>query len=243
MSNRSKFEPLWDDVCRNSQESNVLIPKLIHGDIAIMPLFVCDAALFEEVRREVLAVRDDTEGELVGGDHPTYKFVSRVDPNWIPKPNAIHQHSLYNSKDDFVYFVDDHHWTSVSRRFNPKLTAIPKIFRKYFGESEMQNARLQLIAGGGDLGQHREKIIAIPGREHNWKLRFHLPIITNPNVEFLMDGRKYKMATGTVYAFNQSCLHSVTNGGSELRIHLYWDYYLNDHIMINLLAPALKASS
>jgi hypothetical protein len=240
MAERSKFEPLWFDACRNHPESNKLIPRLIHGDISIMELFQCDPALFEEVKQEVLAIQASTEGEEVGGDHPTYKFVARVDPSWKPKPGSIHQHSLYNSKDNFLYFNDDHHWTPVRRAFNSNLVAIPKFFKKYFGESEMQNARLQSIAGGGDLGQHREKIVSIPGREQNWKVRFHLPIVTNPNVGFLMDGKKFTMQAGHCYIFNQSCLHGVANTGSELRTHMYWDYYLNDHIMLNLIGPAFE---
>ncbi len=232
------LEPMWDDLCRNSAKSNEFIPRLIHGDISILPLFDCDPVLFEEVKQEVLSVVAFTEGQVVGGDHPTYKFVSRVDPSWRPKPNSIHQHSLYNSKDDFLYFDDDHHWSEVHRSFNSRLKSIPQFFRRYFGDSELQNVRLQSIAGGGDLGQHREKIIAIPGREHHWKLRFHLPIITNPGVEFLMDNQKYKMAAGTIHVFNQSCLHGVANLSSELRIHMYWDYYLNDHIVQNIIAPA-----
>ncbi len=236
MTPEQPFTPLSDDLCRNSPEANAMIPKLIHGEISILRLFRCDPELFAKIQAEVRGILSSDPGQMVDGDHPTYKFVSREDPSWKPKPNSLMQHSLYNSKDDVLYFKDDHHWSAVERKFNSRLVHIPEFFRRYFGDSELQNVRMQSITGGGTLGKHREKIIAIPGREHNWKLRFHLPIFTNPGVKFLMDEKPYTMEAGWVYTFNQSCLHGVANDGNELRTHLYWDYYLNDHIMLGIIA-------
>lgn len=242
ISNR-RFASIWDDACRNSPESNALVPKLIHGDISMLELFRCDPVLFAEVRDEVAGLCSEESGQEVSGDHPTYKFVKRVDPDWKPVPGALHQYSLYNSKDSVLYNEDDHHWSDVNREFNSRLEAIPKFFERYFRASELQNFRMQLMAGGGSLGKHREKIIAIPGREHHYKLRFHLPVVTNPGVKFLMDDRPYEMQAGSVYLFNQSCLHGVANEGGELRIHLIWDCYLNDHILLGLVLPAVTITS
>ena len=55
-----------------------------------------------------------------------------------------------------------------------------------------------------------------------------------------MDGQAYRMEAGTIYLFNQWCLHGVANEGSDLRVHMVWDCYLNDYIINELMAPALE---
>ncbi len=235
---KNKFEPLSYDLIVNAPESNVILGKLINGDIKILPLFQCDAALFEKLQGEVMAIVTGHSGQVLKAGHPTFEYISRWDPNWKPKPGSVFQYSLFNSKDDLLFFDEDHHWFP-GRRFNPMLTYVPEFVRRYLGDSELQNFRAQAIVGGGDLGQHRERIIAIPNREHHYKLRFHLPIVTNPGVRFIMDGQTFQMKEGWAYLFNQSCMHGVANEGNELRVHLVWDCYLNDCIVTELVMPAL----
>jgi hypothetical protein len=239
---KSKFEPLSYDLMVNTPESNAILGKLINGGIKILPLFQCDRTLFEKLQGEVMAIVTGHGGQALEEGHPTFDYIAKWDPAWRPKAGTIFQYSLFNSKQDFLFFDEDHHWFP-GRRFHPALKYVPEFFRRYFLNSELQNVRIQAIAGGGDLGQHRERIIAIPNREHHYKLRFHLPIVTNPGVKFIMDGRSYTMASGWVYLFNQWCRHGVANEGAELRAHLYWDFYLNDYIANELIAPALQAAA
>ena len=170
----------------------------------------------------------------------TYKYVKAQDPSWELKPGAVHQYSLYNSKDDLLFTDEDHHWHDTGKKFIGGLKAIPEFLRTYFGDSELQNFRLQTIDRGGSLGQHREKIIGIPKREQNWKVRFHLPCVTNPSVRFVMDGQEFFMKVGHIYLFNQACMHGVSNDNGALRVHLVFDCYLNEHILFNVVKPALQ---
>jgi len=48
------------------------------------------------------------------------------------------------------------------------------------------------------------------------------------------------MKAGWVYAFNQSCMHGVVNDKGALRVHIVFDYYINEFIIYNILFPALK---
>lgn len=239
---KSEFEPLSYDLILNSPESNTILGKLINGDINILRLFQCDPALFEKLEGEVMAIVTSQGGQAVKEGHPTFDYIAKCDPGWKPGPWAISQYSLFNSKHDFLFKEEDHHWFP-GRQLNPVLKYVPEFFRRYFRDSELQNVRIQTIAGGGNLGQHPERIIAIPKREHHYKLRFHLPIVTNPGVKFLMDGRSFAMASGWVYLFNQGRMHGVANEGAELRVHLYWDFYLNDYIVNELIAPALQQAT
>jgi hypothetical protein len=50
--------------------------------------------------------------------------------------------------------------------------------------------------------------------------RCHLPIVTNPDVRFLIDDEPYQLRAGTVYELDNMRPHSVENGGSTRRVHL-----------------------
>jgi len=236
------FAPISYDLIQNTPSSNEIVGRLVSGDIKIVRLFACETGLFARVRDEIMAVVTTGGGQTLDPGHPTFDYITKWDPSWKPKPNSITQYSLLNSKHDLSFFGEDHHWYP-GRRLNPRLRAVPEFVATYFGESELQNCRIQAIAGGGELGLHRERIVAIPRREQHYKLRFHLPIVTNAGVSFPMESEQFRMAAGAVYLFNQSCLHGVANEGDALRVHLVFDCYLNDHIVQGLIAPAVSGAS
>lgn len=237
-----EFAPLSYDLIQNSPESNVALGKLITGEIKILKIFQCNSRLFENMQEEIMSLVKRDHGQILTTGHVTFDYISKWDPTWRLKPGTVYQYSLYNSKNDFCFFDEDHHWCPGGK-FNSTLKYVPKFFATNFRDSELQNFRVNAIAGGGDLGQHRERIVAIPKREQHYKLRFHLPIITNPGVRFLMDGCPFKMEEKWIYLFNQGCMHSVTNDEDALRVHLVWDCYLNDYIAQKMITPALHAQT
>lgn len=218
------------DLIQNKPESNVILGKLISGEIKILELFTLEEGLSRRVRSEAMALVTQNVSHGLSEGHPTFDYVKAQDPTWKPKAGSIHQFSLYNSRHDFFHFGDDHHWIP-HRWFHRDLKAIPEFMTTYFA-ADLQNCRLQGIMSNSGLGLHRERIVAIPGRPHDYKLRFHLPISTSPEVEFTMDGQAFQMELGRVYLFNQSCLHGVQNGSpAYMRVHLVWDLYLTDSII------------
>lgn len=54
--------------------------------------------------------------------------------------------------------------------------------------------------------------------------RIHVPIATNPRVRFMVDGRPYSLEAGRVYEINNRKMHSVTNKGTNDRVHFIFDY-------------------
>lgn len=222
------------DMTDYSDETRLLIGGCVASRVRCVKVADVEPERFQRIKQEALTLMQQNEGQEVAGDHPTYAFVSRQDPDWVPLDGGIIQYSLYNSQDNLTYNNDDHHWSEVHRKFNSGLREIPAFFEHYFGDSELQNFRLQAIKSGGSLGQHREKIVGIPKREMHYKLRFHLPIITNDSVRFLMEGEEFQMQAGSIYLFNQGCMHGVSNDG-DLRVHLIWDVYLNEPLIKNLL--------
>jgi quercetin dioxygenase-like cupin family protein len=55
--------------------------------------------------------------------------------------------------------------------------------------------------------------------------RYHIPIITNENVEFDIAGEKNKMLPGECWEIHNGKLHSVSNSGSSDRVHLIIDIF------------------
>jgi hypothetical protein len=56
--------------------------------------------------------------------------------------------------------------------------------------------------------------------------RIHVPLVTNPDVYFMIDGERCVMEEGNAYEINNKVMHSVENRGSETRIHLLFDIYI-----------------
>jgi len=82
------------------------------------------------------------------------------------------------------------------------------------------------LVAGGVIRPHRD---SHPSFHHSH--RIHVPIVTNPRVRFMIDGRPYQFEVGQAYEINNQLTHSVMNKGAEDRITFIFDY----------LPPGLKA--
>ncbi len=61
-------------------------------------------------------------------------------------------------------------------------------------------------------------------------LRFHVPVRTNPQVEFLVDDVAVRMQEGQLWALNTSPRHSVSNLGNSDRVHLVLEVEVNQWV-------------
>jgi hypothetical protein len=59
------------------------------------------------------------------------------------------------------------------------------------------------------------------------KARLHVPVATNPHVEFWLHGQPVVMAEGECWYLDLSGTHSVANGGNADRVHLVLDVEMN----------------
>ena len=60
--------------------------------------------------------------------------------------------------------------------------------------------------------------------------RIHVPLLTNPDVIFLVGGKPITMDVGKGYEINNQMVHRVHNGGEIDRIHFIFDYVPPDQI-------------
>lgn len=102
----------------------------------------------------------------------------------------------------------------------PLLAAAP-----YFAEvlagfaCPLQAVRLMRLAPGSVIKTHRDHDLDV---EHGMA-RLHVPVTTNPEVEFVLNGYPVAMAPGEVWYLRLSDPHSVANRGHSDRVHLVID--------------------
>ena len=100
----------------------------------------------------------------------------------------------------------------------PSVQALLGAFR-----CELQAVRFLRLKAGSVVKEHRDYNLGYEDGE----VRLHIPVLTNPDVEFVMDGRRVVMNPGEVWYHNFNLLHSVANKGGTDRIHLVIDCFLN----------------
>ena len=60
--------------------------------------------------------------------------------------------------------------------------------------------------------------------------RFHVPILTNPGSEMIVDARRVPMRPGECWYLDVGLPHSAANRGDEARIHLVVDCFIDDFV-------------
>lgn len=94
----------------------------------------------------------------------------------------------------------------------------------------IEAVRLMRLAPGSVIREHRDHDLAA---EHG-AARLHVPITTNPQVDFRLNGTQVTMRPGSLWYLRLDDLHSVTNAGDTARVHLVIDA-LVDPWLENLL--------
>jgi len=91
-----------------------------------------------------------------------------------------------------------------------------------YGYERADFARVMLarMAPGGVIHPHRDENPAA-----KWPHKIHVPLVTNENVTFFVDGNQYHFAEGEAVEVNNMGLHAVENRGTTDRIHLIFEYY------------------
>jgi hypothetical protein len=146
--------------------------------------------------------------------------------NWTRPRGKVIQYSLLNASGNYDDFGADHDRSCFGKRFHGA-GAYPAIARLINLLPHTVNFRINLMGRLSALSAHEEHPIFRTRRGSvALSTRFHLPIVTNPQAEVILDGWVYHLAAGMVYLVNHGCVHSARNGGNQNRIHLVWDMLL-----------------
>jgi aspartyl/asparaginyl beta-hydroxylase (cupin superfamily) len=71
---------------------------------------------------------------------------------------------------------------------------------------------------GGSISPHHDAPPAL-----TMVHRCHLPVVTNPDASFSVDGQDYRLEAGMIYELDNIRAHGVENRGTTARVHLICD--------------------
>jgi mannose-6-phosphate isomerase-like protein (cupin superfamily) len=111
----------------------------------------------------------------------------------------------------------------------------------HFFECEKLSVRLMKLDAGAIIKEHADYDMSFEDGE----ARFHIPVLTNPGVDFFIEDEKILMKEGECWYLNLSLKHRVNNFGDTSRIHLVIDCKVNHWIrnLLNEEAELKKESS
>jgi hypothetical protein len=88
----------------------------------------------------------------------------------------------------------------------------------------LQTARLLALNPGAVINEHNDSWLSWEDGE----VRIHIPIVSNDDVEFILDGRPVEMEPGEAWYLNLNLPHRVSNRSTERRIHLVLDCVVDE---------------
>lgn len=104
-------------------------------------------------------------------------------------------------------------------KFYPVLKPVLDILRNYY-DFRQYAAFIARLAPKSKIEMHYE----------NWNFlskchRIHLPLVTNPLVQYIIEDNSYYWKRGNLYEFDNMRKHGVINNSDEYRIHLVINLY------------------
>jgi hypothetical protein len=106
----------------------------------------------------------------------------------------------------------------------PVLDRVPYIREIVHGfECRLQAVRLLKLAPGSNILEHSDYCLSYEDGE----VRVHIPVQTNPEVEFVVGGQRLPLNEGECWYINFNLPHHIHNRGTTDRVHLVIDCELN----------------
>ena len=94
-------------------------------------------------------------------------------------------------------------------------------------ECEKESVRFMLLAKGARIKEHKDYFMGFA----DGVIRLHIPVLTNPQVEFYLNGERVQMHEGELWYLDFSQKHRVENNSDKDRIHLVMDCKVNDWLV------------
>jgi len=131
------------------------------------------------------------------------------------------RHIIFRFVSNFLDWRDSYDrplWAEWQPLIEPVLAAATADYG--YARGAFPRVMLARMAPGGVIHPHRDENPAA-----KWPHKIHVPIQTNADVTFYVDGVGYALAEGEAVEVNNMGVHAVENLGSTDRIHLIFEYY------------------
>ena len=160
------------------------------------------------------------------------------------KPNRfgaldVTRHIIFRFVSNFLDWRDSYErplWDEWKPLLEPVLAAATAPYG--YERGAFPRVMLARMAPGGVIHPHRDQNPAA-----KWPHKIHVPLLTNDDVTFHVDGKGHHFAEGEAVEVNNMGLHAVENRGSTDRIHLIFEYYDVDQPEPSWLAQMQQAAA
>ncbi|ACL59737.1 aspartyl/asparaginyl beta-hydroxylase domain-containing protein [Methylobacterium nodulans] len=102
----------------------------------------------------------------------------------------------------------------------------------------LEAVRLMRLGPGSVIREHRDHDLSF----EDGAVRLHVPLVTNPGVDFRLNGLRVVMEPGSAWYLRLSDPHSVRNEGSEARVHLVIDARVDSWLAALFAAARAEAA-
>lgn len=127
-----------------------------------------------------------------------------------------------NGRSDAIYAVPNGSEKLVATGILNSCTYFKEILDGFLFDKTA--VRLLQLAVGADIKPHSDNCLGY----EDGSFRLHIPIVTNNEVEFILDGTRLIMNEGECWYIDANFIHSVANRGTQDRIHLVIDGIRNE---------------
>ncbi|UTY57068.1 aspartyl/asparaginyl beta-hydroxylase domain-containing protein [Massilia sp. erpn] len=100
------------------------------------------------------------------------------------------------------------------------LPVLTPILQDFYGDGEIVRMCLADLLPYAKVLEHKDDTEEVLLHTH----RIHLPIISNPDVDFFIEEENFNLKVGNLYEFSNQQFHRVENRSGLNRIHLIFDY-------------------
>lgn len=143
------------------------------------------------------------------------------------------QHIIFRFVSNFIDWRQSYErplWEEWKELIEPVLSHATAAYSYEHGD--FPRVMLARMAPGGVIHPHRDQNPAA-----KWPHKIHVPLQTNNEVTFFVDGTGYHFAEGEAVEVNNMGLHAVENRGTTDRIHLIFEYFDVDQPAPDWLDP------
>ena len=109
--------------------------------------------------------------------------------------------------------MTDLNWHGFGARVKPLMQELSATFQW----PKLYQAMLSVVMPGHNIPPH------IDEQNPNWWFRVHVPLLTNPESDFIVEDTAHQLHVGGVYKVNTQRVHAVTNRGPTPRYHFMFD--------------------
>jgi len=103
-----------------------------------------------------------------------------------------------------------------------RCTYVPRVLDEF--KCQLESVRFLRLGAGASIREHRDHRLSL----EDGVARVHIPVVTNSQVEFFLDGQLVEMLAGEAWYLNFNLHHRVENKSSHDRVHLVIDCIVNE---------------